>query len=58
MLHTFKICKMKYVNLIKEYTVHCFCFVLFCFLNWDSLQCKAEQPLQGMKLQVKEAQKD
>ena len=25
------------------------------FFNWDSLHCKAEQPLQGMELQEKEA---
>ena len=28
------------------------------FFNWDSLHCKAKQPLQGMELQEKEAQKD
>ena len=28
------------------------------FFNWDSLHCKAKQPLQGVELQEKEAQKD
>ena len=32
--------------------------VFFGFCNWDSLHTKANQPLQGMELQEKEAQKD
>ena len=32
--------------------------VFFGFCNWDSLHTKAKQPLQGMELQEKEAQKD
>ena len=32
--------------------------VFFGFCNWDSLHAKAKQPLQGMELQEKEAQKD
>ena len=28
------------------------------FLNWDSLLCKTEEPLQGMELQEKEEDKD
>ena len=31
-------------------------FVIFC--NWDSLHTRLKQPLQGMELQEKEAQKD
>ena len=37
------------------------CRSLVCvFFNWDSLHARlnAEQPLQGMELQEKEAQKD
>ena len=37
------------------------CFFVVSFHDWDALgfiPCKAEQPLRGMELQEKEAQKD
>ena len=32
--------------------------VLRFFFNWDSLHARLKQPLRGMELQEKEAQKD
>ena len=36
----------------------CTIIVLHFFFNWVITPCKAEQPLQGMELQEKEAQKN
>ena len=46
-------------NVDKGYTVSITSFSLkLCFLKLGFTPCKTEQPLQGMELQKKEAQKD
>ena len=47
---------MEILNLLSPACI-CFDFVNF-FLKLGFTPCKAEQPLQGMELQEKEAQKD